>query len=257
MNVEFERSGPVATIRLNRPEKRNALTSEMLGSLSQLLKKTENSTDVRALILTAEGHDAFCAGTDIRELAELDQQTALRASRHGQAVCDQLEKLPVPVIAAINGIAAGGGFELALACHLRIAVNTAEFSLPEIKLGAIPAYGGTQRLLREIGRGRAIEMILTGETISAEHAMNAGLVNRVVDHENLIPHVESLANHIAGMAPLAIRAGLKAVIEGGEMSLEDGLDLEARLFASLFSSEDVHEGTRAFLEKRQPKFKGA
>jgi enoyl-CoA hydratase len=257
MNIEFARSGPVATIRLNRPEKRNALTSEMLGSLSQLLDKIENSTDVRALILTAEGNDAFCAGTDIRELAELDQPTALRASRHGQAVCDQLEKLPLPVIAAINGIAAGGGFELALACHLRVAVNTAQFSLPEIKLGTIPAYGGTQRLLREIGRGRAIEMILTGENISAEQAKSTGLVNRVVDRENLIPHVELLAHQIASMATLAIRAGLKAVIEGSEKSLDDGLDLEARLFASLFSSEDVHEGTRAFLEKRQPQFKGA
>jgi enoyl-CoA hydratase len=212
MHVEFATSGSVATIRLNRPEKQNALTSEMISSLSELLTNVERSRDLRALILTAEGNEAFCGGVDSRE--------------QSQVICQRLETLPIPVIAAINGIAAGGGCELALACHLRIAAKSAEF------------------------------VSLAGETISADQAKKSGLVNSVVDDERLMKAAAALAKQIASMAPLAIRAGLKAVNEGGEMSLEDGLDLEARLFASLFSTEDVKEGTRAFLEKRQPHFKG-
>jgi enoyl-CoA hydratase len=252
----FECSGPIATIRLNRPEKRNALSSEMLRALGEILERIERTSDLRSVILTGEGKQAFSSGTDIGELAQLNEHDARQVSERGQAICTKVEKLQVPVIAAINGVAAGGGFELALACPLRIAASNAQFSLPEIKLGAIPGYGGTQRLAREIGRGRGLQMILTGETISAVQAREAGFVNRVVEPESLIPHSLALAHEIASMAPLALRAALEAVIGGADMSLDDGLKLETKLFASLFSSQDVREGTRAFLEKRKAVFKG-
>jgi enoyl-CoA hydratase/carnithine racemase len=177
-------------------------------------------------------------------------------AERGQQLCNQIEQSPVPVIAAINGIAAGGGCELALACHLRIATPLAKFSLPETKLGIIPGYGGTQRLTRELGRARALELVLTSGTINAENALRLGLVNRVVDASELLAAAEALAREITQLAPLAIRACLKAVVRGTELPLEEGLALEAKLFASLFATEDMREGTRAFLEKRKPVFKG-
>ena len=254
--ILFECSEPIATIRLSRPEKRNALSSEMLRELGEILERIERNSELRSVILTGEGDQAFSSGTDIGELAQLSEADARQVSEHGQAICTKIESLRIPVIAAINGVAAGGGFELALACHLRIAASNARFSLPEIKLGAIPGYGGTQRLAREIGRGRGLQMILTGETISAAEAREAGLINRVVELGNLIQHSLALAHEIASMAPLAVRAALEAVVAGADMSLDDGLRLESKLFASLFSSQDVREGTRAFLEKREPVFKG-
>jgi enoyl-CoA hydratase len=206
--------------------------------------------------LTGAGDRAFSAGTDIGELAGINSQEALRVSRRGQEICDLIEGFNVPVIAAVNGIAAGGGCELALACHIRIASTTARFSLSEVKLGVIPAYGGTQRLARVVGTGRAFEMMLTGAPVSAEEALRINLVNRVVEGARLLAESLALAGEIASLAPLAIRACLEAVTLGQALALEEGLALEAELFSRLFSTEDVREGTRAFLEKRTPVFKG-
>jgi len=254
--ILLERRDAITVIRLNRPEKLNALSRAMLGDLSDAFKQLERQFDLRAVILTGSGEVAFCAGTDINELAELDLNGARAASERGQAVCNQIENCPVPVIAAINGIAAGGGCELALACHLRIASTNAQFTLPETNLGLIPAYGVTQRLPREIGYGRALEMMLTGKTLSAEQGYRLGLVNQVTDPADVFTAAESLAKEISALAPLAIRACLKAVTHGLELPLKEGMALEAGLFASLFASQDMREGTRAFLEKRQPVFKG-
>ena len=251
-----ERTGSFAIIRLNRPEKFNALSREMILALSEIFTNIESQPDLRALILTGEGDKAFCAGTDITELAELDKDRASEVSQRGQELCNQIESCGLPVIAAVNGLAAGGGCELVLACHLRIASPSAQFSLPETKLGIIPAYGGTQRLAREIGQGRALEMLLTGRIVSAAEALQFGLVNQIAPASGLLVAAESMAREIASLAPLAIRACLEAVIRGAELPLAEGLALEVKLFADLFASEDVREGTSAFLEKRSPVFKG-
>jgi enoyl-CoA hydratase len=254
--ITTERKDAVEIIRLNRPEKFNALSREMIVYLSDIFTKLADDSELRAVILTGTGDQAFCAGTDINELTQLEPADAAKVSERGQSLCNQIENFPVPVIAAIDGIAAGGGCELALACHIRIASATAQFSLPETKLGIIPAYGGTQRLKREVGNGRALEMMLTGKTVGADEALQIGLVNRVTSADNLLAAAKSLAGEIAGLAPLAIRACLKAITLGSELALPDGLALETELFAALFATEDMREGTRAFLEKRQPVFKG-
>jgi enoyl-CoA hydratase len=227
----------------------------MILALSDAFKSLDSETQLRALILTGAGEKAFCAGTDIAELTALDKGSAREVSEHGQALCNQIESLGVPVIAAINGIAAGGGCELALACHIRIASPNAAFSLPETKLGILPGYGGTQRLAREIGKGRALEMMLTARTVGAEEALRIGLINRVAATGGLLTEAEAFAREIALLAPLAIRACLEAVIRGADLPLREGLALETKLFASLFATEDMREGTRAFLEKRPPVFK--
>jgi len=253
--VIHERRGSVAIVQLNRPEKFNSLTREMILALSDLFKEFTQA-DLRAVILTGTGDRAFCAGTDISELNQLNETEALQVSQRGQALCDLIEKCQVPVIAAINGLAVGGGCELALACHIRIASTNARFSLPETKLGIIPGYGGTQRLPREIGQARALEAMLAGRDLSAAEALKLGLVNRVTESAGLMKEAEQLAHDIAKLAPLAIRACLQAVTRGVELPLEAGLALEAELFASLFATDDVREGTNAFLEKRTPVFKG-
>ena len=255
-SVIHERRDSVALVRLNRPEKFNSLTREMILNVSDLFKQFTTQPDLRAVILTGTDDRAFCAGTDISELTELGETEALQVSKRGQALCDLIEKCQVPVIAAINGLAVGGGCELALASHIRIASRTARFSLPEAKLGIIPGYGGTQRLPREIGQARALEAMLAGRDLSAAEALKLGLVNRVTDSADLMKEAEQLAQDIAKLAPLAIRACLQAVIRGVELPLEEGLALEAELFASLFATEDAREGTNAFLEKRTPVFKG-
>ena len=252
-----ERHDQVAIIHLNRLEKRNALSREMILELAEIFKTVEGQPDLRAFILTGAGDQAFCAGTDITELTDLDHDRAWEVSNRGQALCNQIENCGVPVIAAVNGIAAGGGCELALACHLRIASANAQFSLPETKLGTLPGYGGTQRLPREIGNGRALEMMLTGRPLGAAEALQFGLINHITPAGELLAAAETLAQEIAGLAPLAIRACLEAVLKGAELPLAEGLALEAKLFASLFATSDVREGTRAFLEKRSPVFKGS
>lgn len=259
----IERDGPIAIIRLNRADKLNALSREMILALSDYFKNIEHQTDLRAIIFIGDGEKAFCAGTDIGELTEAvesregrREDRARQMSERGQALCNQIENCGVPVIAAVNGIAAGGGCELALACHLRIASANGQFSLPETKLGLVPGYGGTQRLAREIGNGRALEMMLTGRTLGAEEALQVGLINRIASAGELLAQAKNLATEIAQLAPLAIRACLEAVNKGAELPLAEGLALEAKLFAGLFATEDVREGTRAFLEKRKPAFRG-
>jgi enoyl-CoA hydratase len=251
-----ERREAIAIVGLNRPDKLNALSRAMILELSNTFTNLESQPDLRAVILTGTGDKAFCAGTDITELAGLDEDHAHAVSERGQALCNQIENFPVPVIAAINGIAAGGGGELALACHLRVSSESAQFSLPETKLGMIPAYGGTERLAREIGNGRALEMMLTGRSVGAAEALQFGLTNYVVAGDELLATTKSLAQEISNLAPLAIRACLEAVVHGGKLPLAEGLALEAKLFASLFATDDVREGTHAFLEKRPPVFKG-
>ena len=252
----LDRRESIAIVTLNRPEKLNALSRETIAALSETFKSFESDEDLRVVILTGAGERAFSAGTDLSELIHVDASDARTVAERGQQLCNQIEHNQVPVIAAINGIAAGGGCELALACHLRVATTNASFSLPETKLGIIPGYGGTQRLTRELGRARALELILTSGKINAEDALRLGLINHVVAASELLPAAEALALEIAQLAPLAIRACLKAVVGGAELPLQEGLALEAKLFASLFATADMREGTRAFLEKRQPIFKG-
>ena len=246
----------VAVVTLNRPEKLNALSAEMLSGLTEALRGFSANRELRAVILTGAGTKAFCAGTDLSILADQDADGARAASERGQLACAAIEQCAVPVIAAISGLVAGGGFELALACHLRIAETETKFSLPETKHGLLPGYGGTQRLPRIIGSGRAVEMILAGGELTAEEALRLGIVNRVVESGDALTTARELARQIATMAPLAVRSCLRAVVEGLSMELEDGLKLETELFADLFNSEDAHEGANAFLEKRQPNFRG-
>jgi enoyl-CoA hydratase len=255
--LSFEQRETIAVVRLDRPEKLNALTREMLSELGETFARVGREPGaLRAVILTGAGERAFSAGTDIAELAAMGAREGRGITERGQRVCELIERCSVPVIAAVNGLAAGGGCELALACHLRVASTGARFSLPELKLGVMPGYGGTQRLARATGSGRALELMLTGGELSAGEALRVGLVNRVVAPAELFAEAEALAQKIAGLAPLAVRACLAAVTRGLALPLEEGLKLEAELFAGLFATRDVREGTRAFLEKRAPAFKG-
>jgi enoyl-CoA hydratase len=254
-SIIFETNGATARVRLNRPSKRNALTRVMLERLAELFEAIAARRDLRVVILSGDG-EAFCAGTDIEELSALDAEGARDAALRGQAVCALVEHCGVPVVAAVRGLAAGGGLELALACHLRVAGADASFSLPETKLGVIPAYGGTQRLRRAVGRARAFELMLANGKLTAEEALSLGLVNAVVAVEQVSAEAEELARAIGQLAPLAIRACLEAVTRGQDLPLAEGLKLEAELFSRLFSTADMREGTRAFLEKRPPIFQG-
>jgi enoyl-CoA hydratase len=254
--ISVERRDDVAIVRLNRPDKLNAVSRAMLRELTDVFEQAASEKSLRAIIFTGAGDKAFSAGTDLSELIDVPDDKALDVAEGGQQLCNVIENCPVPVIAAVNGIAAGAGCEFALASHLRIASLSASFSLPELKLGIIPGYGGTQRLAREVGHGRALEIMLTGRTVNAEEALRIGLVNRIASGESLLKEALRLAQEIATLAPLAIRACLQAVTEGTQLSLEEGLAHEADLFASLFATQDMREGTRAFLEKRKPVFKG-
>ncbi|HWS89346.1 MAG TPA: enoyl-CoA hydratase-related protein [Pyrinomonadaceae bacterium] len=248
--------GALLFVRLERPAKRNALTRAMLERLGEIFASVASRTDLRAVILSGAGPD-FCAGTDINELEGMDGAGALAKAALGQEVCDRIELCGTPVIAAVQGAAAGGGCELALACHLRVASRDVRFSLPEARLGLIPAYGGTQRLARTLGAGRALSAMLAGEEVSAEEARRLGLVNRVVEPDRLVAEAEALAQAIIDhAAPRAARACLQAVTRGARLPLDQALRLEAELFANLFATADVREGTRAFLEKRKPSFRG-
>lgn len=257
--IVIEERGAFLFVRFNRQDKRNALTREMLEGLKEIFSSLHQRDDhhlLRAVILIGTGNETFCAGTDISELDGLDEAGARAAARRGQDTCEAIELCPVPVIAAVNGAAAGGGCELALACHLRVASTHATFSLPELKLGLIPGYGGTQRLARAVGHGRALAAMVASEKLTADEALRLGLVNCVVAPGELLPEAEKLADTISQLAPLAVRACLRAVTRGARLPLEEGLRLEVELFAQLFSTADAREGTRAFLEKRAPVFKG-
>jgi enoyl-CoA hydratase len=254
--VRAETEDGIAVVRLNRAAKLNALTAGMLSRLTQIFRDAETKENLRAIILTGAG-DAFSAGTDIASLLDITEAEAREVSRRGQSACNAIESCAVPVIAALNGAAIGGGCELALSCHLRVAAKDVRFGLPETHLGLLPAYGGTQRLARLVGRGRALAAMLAGEEIKADEAYSLGLVNEVVERDEVVAAAMKLGEKIAASAPLAVRACLRAVVEGSRLELQQGLELEAELFSRLFGTEDVREGTRAFLEKRKPVFNGA
>ncbi|HVP14287.1 MAG TPA: enoyl-CoA hydratase-related protein [Terriglobales bacterium] len=253
-HLRLERRGPVAVLIVSRPEKLNALNRETLEEIDRAVSAFTADEARGALIVTGAGEKSFVAGADIEELAGLSPREAEATSRFGQGVMDRIERCGKPVLAAVNGYALGGGCELALACHVRIASDNAAFGLPEVGLGLIPGYGGTQRLPRLIGPGRALELIATGRRLRAEEALAIGLVSRVVPSSRLLDEAEQLALAILANGPLAVAAALEAVRRGSELPLDAGLRLESALFGMVSSSEDAREGLRAFLEKRPARF---
>jgi enoyl-CoA hydratase len=255
-NLLFSRDDRVATITVNRPDKRNALDAATIGELRQALLALRSDDDVHAVVITGAGPKAFVAGADIAGIAALTPMTAKMFAQRGQHVFDLVEWLGKPVIAAVNGVALGGGCELALACTLRIAADTAAFGQPEVNLGLIPGFGGTQRLPRLVGRGRALELLLRGHAIDAHEAYRIGLVDRVVPAADLATVAGDLARELAGKAPQAVRAILEAVGRGFDLPLADAQAHEAALFGMIAATEDMREGTRAFLEKRAAVFQG-
>ena len=252
----LERAGGVAVITLNRPAVLNALNMATLRDLDRAITEVRDDDAIRAVILTGAGEKAFVAGADIKELAELTPVAGKAYAEAGQRILNQIEQLGKPVIAAVNGYALGGGCELAMACTIRLASETAKFGQPEVKLGIIPGFAGTQRLPRLVGKGRAMELILTGATIDAAEAFRIGLVNRVVPAAALMNEARALAQALAASAPVALRHALEAVNRGLEMTVADGCALEATLFGLLASTDDMREGTRAFVEKRKATFTG-
>ncbi len=251
-----ERDGAVATVTINRPAVLNALSAATLGELDGAMRALREDRGIRAIVLTGAGDRAFAAGADIGELAALAPSRAEAFAASGQRVLDRIERLGVPVVAAVNGFALGGGCELAMACALRVASENARFGQPEVRLGLIPGFAGTQRLPRLVGTGRALDLILRGGTIDAAEAWRIGLVNRVVPAAALMGEARSMAREIAAAAPRAIEFALDAVYRGLDAPFAQGSAIEASLFGSVFHTADVGEGTRAFLEKRAPVFRG-
>jgi enoyl-CoA hydratase len=252
-----EREESIVTIKINRPDKLNALSAVVLRELEGLVAELSADQAVRAVILTGEGEKAFVAGADIKELAKLAPQEAIAKARLGQRVMNAIEQSSRPFIAAINGYALGGGLELALSCDIRFAADSAKLGLPEVTLGLIPGYGGTQRLPRMVGRGKALEMILSGAAIDAAEAHRIGLVDRVVPADKLMAEVTALAKTIVTKAgPVAVSLAKRAVHVGIEQSLETGLAFEASQFGVAYTTQDSAEGLSAFLDKRKPTFRG-
>ena len=249
--------GAVRTITVNRPDKLNALNRETLGELTLAVRQAQQDDAVRAVVLAGAGEKAFVAGADIAEMTGLSPSKAQAFSRAGQDLMLTIERLGKPVVAKIQGYTLGGGMELAMACHLRIASEKAKFGQPEIGLGLIPGFGGTQRLTRLAGRGVALELCLLGQQIDATRAERLGIVTRVVAADALDETVDAMADQLAAAAPLALKGILEAVIEGGECAIDQGLAFETQGFALAFATEDMREGTAAFLERRKPTFKGA
>jgi enoyl-CoA hydratase len=252
----IEDRGAVRLITLNRPDKLNALDADVIGELHRAFADAGDAAGVRAVVLTGAGPKAFVAGADIAAMSTLDVVQAREFSLHGQRLMTRIERLGKPVLAMVNGFALGGGLELAMACHLRIAADTAKLGQPEVGLGLIPGFGGTQRLLRLCGRGAALELCLLGAQIDAARAMQLGLVTRVVPAAELEAETMKLATQLAASAPLALRGVLDAVLLGGECALDAGLDYESQQFAIAFSTEDMKEGTGAFLARRKAAFHG-
>ena len=252
----YEQDASIVQLTINRPEKYNALNRQTISDLEQAFDQVERDPQARAVLLTGAGEKAFVAGADINELAELQPLRARAHALRGQALYNRIENLSKPVIAAINGFALGGGLELAMSCALRIASESAKLGQPEIKLGIIPGYGGTQRLPRLVGKGVALSMLLTGDPITAAEAFRIGLVQQVVPPADLLPTARQWATRILANAPLAVSLCLDTVNRGLEMSLPEALAYEASQFALTCSTEDMREGTRAFVEKRQAAFQG-
>jgi enoyl-CoA hydratase/carnithine racemase len=255
-NVAYEKKGGIAYVTVNRPNVLNALNTPTWADLRTAFEDARDDAAVHGVILTGAGNKAFIAGADISELAHATAVAAEQSSRFGQQVLDLVENLGKPVIAAVNGFALGGGCETAMACTIRIAVETAKFGQPEVTLGLVPGGGGTQRLPRLVGKGRALQLILSGEMISAQEAYRIGLVNEIVPATDLISRAEAILNKIASNAPVAVRFSLVAVNKGLETSQSEGLLLEASYFGLCAATEDKKEGTSAFLEKRAPQFQG-
>ncbi len=247
---------PIAQITLNRPDVLNALNRQAIAELALAMEDARADDAIRGIILTGRGDKAFAAGSDLEELSGLTGAEAKAMAREGQALMDFIETLGKPVIAALNGYAIGGGCELALACTMRIAADHARLSQPEVRLGLIPGFGGTQRLPRLIGKGRALQMILSGDMMDAEEACRIGLVDEIVAKEKLIDRAEAILLTISSNAPLAVRYALQAVNAGMDMTQAQGLQLEAALFALAATSEDLKEGAAAFVERRKPRFTG-
>ncbi|MFT4197111.1 MAG: enoyl-CoA hydratase-related protein [Pseudoxanthomonas sp.] len=248
--------GAVLRITVNRPDKLNALDARTLDALAGAFATAAADPSVRVVVLTGAGPKAFVAGADIAQMATLPALQGREFSLRGQRLMRTIETLPKPVIARINGFALGGGLELAMACHLRIAADTAKLGQPEIKLGLIPGFGGSQRLLRLAGRAATLELCLLGAPVDAARAQTLGIVNEVVPTERLDARVDALAAQLAKAAPQALRGILDCVVHGGECGLEEGLQFESAQFALLFASEDMREGTAAFLQRREPSFTG-
>jgi enoyl-CoA hydratase len=252
----FDVRDGIAFVTVHRPDKMNALTDEVVNELGQAVRQAESDGKIRAVILTGTGTKAFIAGADITELARCDVELARELSRKGSGIFRRLERLPKPVIAAVNGFALGGGCELAMACHVRIASENARFGQPEVKLGICPGYGGTVRLPRLVGRGRALELLTTGAMIDAAEAYRIGLVNRVVPLDRLMPEAEALAKAMMEQGPMGVAACLALVDDQEALSLDSALERESEVFAGLTATTDFREGTQAFLEKRKPAFVG-
>jgi enoyl-CoA hydratase len=255
-NLIVERDGGVLIVTINRPKVLNALNAATLRELHQTLDTAAADGDIRTVVLTGAGDKSFVAGADINELAVQTPAGGREYARYGQRVCDRIERLGKPVIAAIKGFALGGGCELAMSCTMRLAADNAKFGQPEINLGLIPGYAGTQRLARLVGRGRAQELLLTGDMIGAEEAHRIGLVNRVYPAAALMDEAKQLAQSLAAKAPVALGYILDAVAAGLDMSFAEAEDHEAALFGLVLTTEDMREGTSAFLEKRKAQFKG-
>jgi enoyl-CoA hydratase/carnithine racemase len=255
-NVLYEKKGSIAYVTVNRPKVLNALNTPTWKDLRTAFEDARDDDAVRGVILTGAGTKAFIAGADIGELAQLSAFEAEQSSRFGQEVLDLVENLGKPVIAAVNGFALGGGCETAMACTIRIAVDSAKFGQPEVTLGLVPGGGGTQRLPRLVGKGRALQLILSGEMISAQEAYRIGLVNEIVPAADLITRAETVLKKIGANAPIALKLALEAANKGMETSQSEGLLLEASYFGLCAATEDKKEGTSAFLEKRPPQFRG-
>jgi len=255
-NILLNTNNRILTLTINRPEKLNALNHQTLIEIKAAVDAAQDNQDVAAIIFTGSGEKSFIAGADISELAKSNAITGMKFATFGQLVMTTIEQSCKPVIAAINGFALGGGCELAMACHMRVASENAMFGQPEIKLGVIPGFGGTQRLVRLIGKGRALEMNLMGNMIDANRAYEMGLVNSVVSQDDLIETVEKMAKQLTFSAPVALQGIIDSINHGAECTLPQGLDYEAKAFAVTCSTADMKEGTAAFLEKRKAKFIG-
>jgi enoyl-CoA hydratase len=254
-NIIVERKNHIAYLAINRPTKMNALNQTVLTELAHFIGEVQKDEQIRSVLITGVGEKAFVAGADIAEFQDFDASGGQELARQGQTqVFDAIEQSDKPILAAINGFALGGGLELAMACHIRVACNTAKMGLPEVGLGLIPGYGGTQRLSQLVGKGRAMEMICTGEMISADNALRIGLVNHVVAAEELMVFAESILSKINAKAPLAVASAIRAI---NASNTERGFDVEIAEFAKCFGTADFKEGVSAFLEKRKANFSGS